>query len=263
METAHSPAALVLAEVPHGVVPLCYVSRLLENLKSGPYNRSPHHSGSYNPRPDHSVRSVRFTPPQKRAAEIFGRARSMNMPPSELLGLPSRRRIAHDPNADPSQRSFAVSASSGDGGGQAGGADEEGGLPVATRRGTRLNMKKIAECRERSQSAWLHFPHVELVFLLFAFEGAVAAQVVAVRESASPLVVVLALSTLVSLLGFFAGVFCYYSSTGAQTRQAYGTCLAAHRYFRVGRRNSFSRATHLLLPKVARGWLSVALRIPL
>ena len=75
----------------------------------------------------------------------------------------------------------------------------EGGLPAGTRRATRLNMKKIAECRERSQSAWLHFPHVELVFLLFAFEGAVAAQVAAVRENSSPAVFFLALSTLVSL----------------------------------------------------------------
>eukprot|EP00752_Nemacystus_decipiens_P018572 g16651.t1 len=58
-------------------------------------------------------------------------------------------------------------------------------------------MNKIAECRERSQSAWLHFPHVELVFLLFAFEGAVAAQVAAVRENASPLVFILAMLALI------------------------------------------------------------------
>lgn len=31
--------------------------------------------------------------------------------------------------------------------------------------------------RQRSSSMWLHFPHVELLFLLFAYEGAVAAQV--------------------------------------------------------------------------------------
>lgn len=74
----------------------------------------------------------------------------------------------------------------------------EGGVPVNTRRGNWLNMKKIAECREKSQSAWLHFPHVELVFLLFTFEGAVAAQVAAVRENSSPLVFFLAMSTLVS-----------------------------------------------------------------
>lgn len=40
----------------------------------------------------------------------------------------------------------------------------------------------IVECRDKSTSAWLHFPHIELVFLLFAYEGAVAAQVSAIRH---------------------------------------------------------------------------------
>lgn len=61
-------------------------------------------------------------------------------------------------------------------------------------------MKKIVECRERSQSVWLHFPHVELVFLLFAFEGSVASEVSAVRENASPVVLSMAIASLVSLL---------------------------------------------------------------
>ena len=33
----------------------------------------------------------------------------------------------------------------------------------------------IAEFRNRSSSAWLHFPHFELLFLFFAFEGVVTA----------------------------------------------------------------------------------------
>ena len=106
-------------------------------------------------------------------------------------------------------------------------------MPVATRRRTRLNMNKIAECRERSQSAWLHFPHVELVFLLFAFEGAVAAQVAAVRENASPVVFVLAIAALVRLLGGVAGSVL----PPAFERAKFGVHLAnraAHRWFRVG-----------------------------
>ncbi|CAM9524910.1 unnamed protein product [Pylaiella littoralis] len=41
----------------------------------------------------------------------------------------------------------------------------------------------VAKCRERSASIWLHFPHVELSFLLFSFEGAVAAYLSALRHS--------------------------------------------------------------------------------
>lgn len=40
----------------------------------------------------------------------------------------------------------------------------------------------IAECRDKSKSAWLHFPHFELVFLFFAYEGAVASQAYAIRH---------------------------------------------------------------------------------
>lgn len=41
----------------------------------------------------------------------------------------------------------------------------------------------ITDCRDMSSSAWLHFPHVELLFLLFAFEGFIAAQVYGAHES--------------------------------------------------------------------------------
>lgn len=34
----------------------------------------------------------------------------------------------------------------------------------------------LIECRDKSSSVWLHFPHLELVFLLFAFQGVVASQ---------------------------------------------------------------------------------------
>lgn len=55
----------------------------------------------------------------------------------------------------------------------------------------------IEHCREKSRSAWLHFPHVELVFLFFAFEGAVASQVAAIQEAACPQIIIAALLALV------------------------------------------------------------------
>eukprot|EP00903_Cladosiphon_okamuranus_P005921 g5852.t1 len=105
--------------------------------------------------------------------------------------------IQDDPDADSSPRALSGTAASSDKRGQAGATDVEGGEPAGTRRRNRLNMDKIAECREKSKSAWLHFPHIELIFLLFAFEGTVAAQVAAIREHASPAVFILAMSTLV------------------------------------------------------------------
>ena len=58
----------------------------------------------------------------------------------------------------------------------------------------------VAACRERSRPACLHFPHLELMFLFFAFEGAVASQTRAIGGGYEPwsTVFFLALVTLVS-----------------------------------------------------------------
>lgn len=79
--------------------------------------------------------------------------------------------------------------------------EEEGGRrrrrrQVVTRVESRLS--PVAECREHSTSAWLHFPHVELVVLFFAYEGAVASQVSALREGGCPSVMITAAVALVS-----------------------------------------------------------------
>ena len=58
----------------------------------------------------------------------------------------------------------------------------------------------IVECRDRSASLWLHFPHVELGFLIFAFEGFIAAQVYGVRQTGCLPVSITAAIVLVSLL---------------------------------------------------------------
>lgn len=60
------------------------------------------------------------------------------------------------------------------------------------------SVNPIEHCRDKSRSAWLHFPHVELVFLFFAFEGAVASQVEAIQEATCPAVFFTALFSLVS-----------------------------------------------------------------
>ncbi len=55
----------------------------------------------------------------------------------------------------------------------------------------------ILACRRRSRSMWLHFPHLELLFLFWAFEGAVTAQVSALTNAGCPRVFWLALAALV------------------------------------------------------------------
>lgn len=46
-----------------------------------------------------------------------------------------------------------------------------------------IYLTPIDECRRQSKSAWLHFPHIELIFLLHAFEGAVASEASAIRQA--------------------------------------------------------------------------------
>lgn len=60
-----------------------------------------------------------------------------------------------------------------------------------------MEQNPILTCRRKSRSIWLHFPHLELLFLFWAFEGAVAAQVSAIRTAECPWVFWLALAALV------------------------------------------------------------------
>lgn len=62
--------------------------------------------------------------------------------------------------------------------------------------------EQIAECRDMSGSVWLHFPHVELLFLLFAFQGTVAAQVAALENVESMPLTIVASAVLVSTAPF-------------------------------------------------------------
>eukprot|EP00904_Undaria_pinnatifida_P013952 jgi/Undpi1/9688/HiC_scaffold_27.g12144.m1 len=64
-----------------------------------------------------------------------------------------------------------------------------------TRDESRLN--PLSVCRDRSQAAWLHFPHIELLFLFFAFEGAVATEVAVLRDSRCPWVIIVSATALI------------------------------------------------------------------
>lgn len=57
----------------------------------------------------------------------------------------------------------------------------------------------IPKCREYSQSLWLHYPHVELLFLFFALLGAVASQVSAIRANECPEIFISASAAVVTL----------------------------------------------------------------
>lgn len=136
---------------------------------------------------------------QKRAKEEVTRAQSRGKRVCDISVSASSKRVQHDPDAEVSQPSITGVGSAGDDEQPpTHDTDEEArGADAASRR-TRLNIEKIVECREKSRSAWLHFPHVELVFLLFAFEGAVACQVSTIRQNVSPISSFLAVATLVS-----------------------------------------------------------------
>lgn len=90
----------------------------------------------------------------------------------------------------------------GDLAGVAGGQDQEEGRKEGDQAMARAESRVdlVSDCRDRSQAAWLHFPHIELLFLFFAFEGAVASEVAALRDSRCPWVIIVAATALVSLL---------------------------------------------------------------
>ena len=89
------------------------------------------------------------------------------------------------------------------------GGDQEKGKKKGGQAMTRIesHVDLVSDCRDRSQAAWLHFPHIELLFLFFAFEGAVASEVAALRDSRCPWVIIAAATTLVSRLHDNAALF--------------------------------------------------------
>lgn len=74
----------------------------------------------------------------------------------------------------------------------------EDGTPVPPPARPKTLRALLLEFRDRPRSALLYFPHVELLFLLFAFEGAVASQLGAILERNCPWVLYVASTALVS-----------------------------------------------------------------
>ena len=98
-------------------------------------------------------------------------------------GLISEQRARSRGGSEPRHMTYP------DGNSKAGGG---GLLPTSSRAGP------IAEFRNRSSSAWLHFPHFELLFLFFAFEGVVTAAAKILQYPGCPYAFYPALAALVS-----------------------------------------------------------------
>ncbi len=82
-----------------------------------------------------------------------------------------------------------------------GGDEEQGGESqgLAISPPGEVGPDPVAACRERFATAWVHFPHVQLVFLFLAFGGAVATQAAAARSANCPEISVTAAVALVRL----------------------------------------------------------------
>lgn len=98
----------------------------------------------------------------------------------------------HRPGSS-SSSSSSCSSSSSDGDGDQGGERE--GLAISPP--GEVDPDPVAACRERFATAWVHFPHVQLVFLYLAFGGAVASQAAAARSANCPAISVTAVVALV------------------------------------------------------------------
>eukprot|EP00752_Nemacystus_decipiens_P006426 g5789.t1 len=81
--------------------------------------------------------------------------------------------------------------------------------PVAAGGATtgKSDLEPVAKCRERSKSVWIHFPHVELVFLLYAVQGSLAAQLEVLRHGDGVVFYVAAIA-LVAYPVFMVGMVC-------------------------------------------------------
>lgn len=122
-----------------------------------------------------------------------------------IRGLGARRasRVAHSPDAESDPDELAASASNDGALSREHAADsvdvdvdfEEDGIPI--RSSPKSLRAMLANCRYRSRSVWLYFPHIELLFLLFAFEGAMASQLATMRGGGCPWVFYLACTFLV------------------------------------------------------------------
>lgn len=71
-----------------------------------------------------------------------------------------------------------------------------------------LELEPVAKCREHSKSIWIHFPHVELVFLLYAAQGSFATQLEILRHGDGVMFVVAAIALVSTKNAEIAKSFC-------------------------------------------------------
>lgn len=64
-------------------------------------------------------------------------------------------------------------------------SDEEKGAQYVSATPSTNELSPVETCREKWNSGWLFFPHVELEFLLIAFHGSVASQACAIQNSST------------------------------------------------------------------------------
>lgn len=150
-------------------------------MSMSPDSRLPVHCAAH--------KSFRF---QQRAKEEIAEADSYGV---SVRGIATRRagRVEHFDTGE-----LEISGADYDADGDDVVGRAEGGMPppAMPRRGKTLR-DLLLEFRDRPRSALLYFPHVELLFLLFAFEGAVASQLGAMRERDCPWVLYVASTALV------------------------------------------------------------------
>lgn len=130
---------------------------------------------------------------QKRAKAALAAGQSRGITASELTARLGHTRNARLTLPTDSSTSPVVLGRGSDDGMETG--DDEGLMVVG--RDDDNWLSPIAECREVSASVLLHFPHIELLFLVFAFEGAMTAQIGAIRHATCPQVFCTAVIVLV------------------------------------------------------------------
>lgn len=150
---------------------------------------------------------INVCPTKKRARENLEAARLSGTPVGELqarqrggrglrrttpgLGPSAPEASQASPKLPPAQDEFEANSDD---------DEEEGtGRELVPMRGRGSQLSPVAACREHSTSVWLHFPHVELVVLFFAFEGAVASFASAMRHAECPEIFYTALAATVSV----------------------------------------------------------------
>ena len=109
---------------------------------------------------------------KRQAIELIKMANDQGIPVSNLSSIVLRKNSGKRPAVLTDARDIEDIGGSCDG--------SEDGHEETTASGIQDD---LVECRDNSSSVWLHFPHLELVFLFFAFQGAVTTEARVIRHA--------------------------------------------------------------------------------